>query len=338
MRVLTEKTEIRSAIQQVLSDPKDERIVLVAYVGAGALDFLPKPKGVKIFCWPQAGGTNPKAVSDLLRKGADVQFVKRLHAKVYWSRTKGAVVGSANLTENALGERAQHEVAVALKSDAVDMKQLLTKLNVIRDRDAALKRLWKQHNEFYSKLGKRGSGGARSSEPIPTFAEWYATRTGGPSWRLSFYTREGKPADDATKKYWSETGYGDYAYFLSTERDDALEKRAFALALRVPKKGRLQLKKAELEWWMPDYMTKSEESGYKEDPIHWFARGDYSKSADQPFKLDKKFKAALVDLLNERGGYHWMSMQRGAYNLNSQFLRDLYHKYLRASRRSSRRT
>ena len=93
MKVITQATSIRAAVKHLLSDSDDERVVAVAYVGADALSFLPAPKGLTVYCWAQAGGTNPYAIEELIRAGVEVRFVRRLHAKVYWSRNRGALIG-----------------------------------------------------------------------------------------------------------------------------------------------------------------------------------------------------------------------------------------------------
>jgi hypothetical protein len=62
-----------------------------------------EPKGLIVYCWPNVAATNPDGVKDLISKGASVYFVERLHMKLFWSESGGAVVGSCNLTQNALG-------------------------------------------------------------------------------------------------------------------------------------------------------------------------------------------------------------------------------------------
>src|ERR1051325_7986254 len=121
MKIITEPARIRAALHDLLSDPNDERVAAVAYVGADALSFLSAPTGITIYCWPQAGGTNPIAVEELVRNGIKVNFVKRLHAKVYWSQSRGALIGSANLTSNALGEGGLREAVVWVPPGAFDM-------------------------------------------------------------------------------------------------------------------------------------------------------------------------------------------------------------------------
>lgn len=124
MRVLFTTEEIRDEIQRLMA-PGTRRVILAAFVGAGATTYVPKPKGVMIVCWPRAGGTNPHAIRELKRKGAIIRFSDKLHMKLYWARGRGAIIGSANLSTNALGAGGLKELAVLLNSDAVNINELL---------------------------------------------------------------------------------------------------------------------------------------------------------------------------------------------------------------------
>jgi len=93
MKLLTSSREIRDAIRDLMSDAQDDRKIAVAYVGADALKYLPNASGVIVYCWPQPGGTNPHGVEELLQAEATVHFVERLHAKVFWSRKNGTILG-----------------------------------------------------------------------------------------------------------------------------------------------------------------------------------------------------------------------------------------------------
>src|SRR5882762_3177429 len=88
--------------------PKDRRVVMVAYVGADALKFLPNPKGIRVICSPVLG-TSHVALEELKKRGATVEASDRLHMKVYWSERNGCVMASANLSRNALGMKGLNE-------------------------------------------------------------------------------------------------------------------------------------------------------------------------------------------------------------------------------------
>ncbi|MGK5083737.1 phospholipase D family protein [Bdellovibrionota bacterium FG-1] len=72
----------------------------VAYIGRSASKALPKHK-VTLLCNFDSMGTNPEEILTLKKKHFRVRKIKNLHAKVYCS-SRGAIVGSANLSTNGL--------------------------------------------------------------------------------------------------------------------------------------------------------------------------------------------------------------------------------------------
>lgn len=101
--ILYDAEAIRGKIKSVLATRNGRRYALVAFVGQDALAFVHEPKGLIVYCWPNVAATSPDGVKSLISKGAKVYFVDRLHMKLFWSNAGGAVIGSCNLTQNALG-------------------------------------------------------------------------------------------------------------------------------------------------------------------------------------------------------------------------------------------
>ena len=101
--ILYSAEEIRREIQSVLNSNNGQRCAIVAFVGQDVLDFIQEPAGLTVYCWPNVAATHPDGINNLLSKGAVVFFVDRLHVKLFWSADGGAVLGSCNLTRNALG-------------------------------------------------------------------------------------------------------------------------------------------------------------------------------------------------------------------------------------------
>jgi hypothetical protein len=124
-RFLRDGQSIRKEVRRLFSEEKGRRVALVAFVGKSAEAYLPKPSGLELICWPQAPGTNPATITFLLKKKVDVRFARRLHMKVYWTESRGAVVASANLSTNAYGAGALHEAGVLLPSSAININSLL---------------------------------------------------------------------------------------------------------------------------------------------------------------------------------------------------------------------
>lgn len=90
MRPLLSANAIRTAVHNVLADPAQERIVAVAFVGKKPTRWLPSDMtGIKLYCWPKPGSTDPVSIAALLDEHVDVHFVEDLHAKVFWESLAG---------------------------------------------------------------------------------------------------------------------------------------------------------------------------------------------------------------------------------------------------------
>lgn len=117
---LSSPAELREAIKAITAPSSGKRVVVAAFVGRDALAFIPKPSGVRVYCWDNPLATHPDGIADLIAKGATVYFVTGLHAKVYWSSGGGVLVASSNVSANALDEEAaQLETGVLFTSSAV---------------------------------------------------------------------------------------------------------------------------------------------------------------------------------------------------------------------------
>jgi hypothetical protein len=140
-RFLPDGQTIRQTVRRIFSEEKRRRVALVAFVGGNAQAYLPRPRGLQLVCWPQAPGTDPATVKFLLKRKVNVCFSKRLHMKVYWTQSRGAVVASANLSTNAYGAGALHEAGVFLPSSSIDIDALLKSVAPYEVTNAALKKL-----------------------------------------------------------------------------------------------------------------------------------------------------------------------------------------------------
>lgn len=167
--VLYTSAQVRSAITNVLGDPKSRRVVISAFVGEDAAAFLPRPKDIHLVCWPLPGATSPNVLRGLMHRGVQVEFADKLHMKVYWSDRRGAVVASANLSTNALGAGDLREAGVRLPPGALDIDRLLHSLRTYPATASRLRRLDTAHKRFIT-----GRTRIRDTAPARTFAEWYA--------------------------------------------------------------------------------------------------------------------------------------------------------------------
>ena len=151
MTFLYRSHDVMKGIRELFSTGKGRRVALVGFVGDGAEAYLPKPKSLELICWPKAGGTNPKQIIALRKRGIKVQFASSLHMKVYWAEDKGAIITSANLSTNALGAGDLKEVGVGLCDTDVDIDKLIEIANPREVTKAELTRLAVQHKAYWIK-------------------------------------------------------------------------------------------------------------------------------------------------------------------------------------------
>ncbi len=113
--ILQDSKAVREKVKAILAAP-GRKVAIVAFVGEDAEIYLgPKKMASRFTVGPRAGGTNPRAIRNLINKhDCKVHFVDRLHMKIFWSQKAGCVIGSANLTNNALGEYGLFEAGVFL--------------------------------------------------------------------------------------------------------------------------------------------------------------------------------------------------------------------------------
>jgi hypothetical protein len=329
---------MRAAIRHVLAPGRRKRVVAVAFVGRDALRFLPSPRGIEIYCWPKAGGTNPDAVRQLLAAGAIVEFVEHLHMKLYSSVDGGAVIGSANLTDNALGERGLIECGVYVGKGFVDAHSLLKKLEIVGDFDARLRRLYKEHVAFYqrnpfTKTRKRGVVAVRSLPSLP-FIEWYEGGASKQPWRWGWYDEDNSAPSDTTSRLADETGSGKYWRVLGVERQNILSPNEFTMNLLVQGRANGRVKIGRPSWWIPEICIKSSSKSWKDYPFLWFAQTAPSADLRPPFdERDPAFVKALRKTIDDFGGVNVIYTEPRVPK--AAFLQALANHYRSLSGRSS---
>jgi len=112
--------------------------IAVAYLGWGWTKYLIEPKKIEYIVVSTDIGTNPAAVATLVAEigWAKVFLLDHLHAKIYIG-SGTAIIGSANLSDNALSGVGLEEIAVNIADD-----DTVHELGVIADeiRDKANKK------------------------------------------------------------------------------------------------------------------------------------------------------------------------------------------------------
>ena len=186
-KILYNSDEIRKELIKLFSSSNYRRVAITAFVGEGAENYLPKdPKGLSLICWPKAGGTNPHVLDKLHNRGVKISFVDSLHMKLYWAESAGAIITSANLSNNALGGTNLKEVGILIPSDEIDIDEIISLLNRRDLSVRELEKLYKEHDVFYS---NRQNNYVQQKSSIYTFAQWYETSRAH-TWKISYWEEE----------------------------------------------------------------------------------------------------------------------------------------------------
>lgn len=163
MKFLSNPAKIRRHLVNAL-ETSESLDAAVAFVGRDWVDIIGTFSGpVRLICWLSSTNTNPYAVEQMMRReNICVHHLPAMHAKVYLleGQLLRCIVGSANLTENALSEdnaSGQCEAAI----EVWDKETVRTIKRWFED-------LWKEHAQPISKAdlhsAKEAWDKARSSK------------------------------------------------------------------------------------------------------------------------------------------------------------------------------
>lgn len=297
MKILSSSNELKAAIQSLLLDDLEKRIIAVAYVGDNAISYLPSPKGIDLYCSVNIPGTNPNSLRTLKKNGVNVYEVKDLHSKIYWSESFGVIIGSANLSNNGLSENGNHEVGVLLPKGSFDVKKYVSTLESTEVDYARLNELEKIYNTYMLKNKRKPMN---KNKKTPSFWEWNDLIDS--EWRVYPWTIEGRlPKDVETKLKYTHSESEDYD-FMQTESSKAYDIGGWVLNVKEIWKGDELIGAKELSWCVPELRIKSLQKNSQNLPFCWIQIGQHI-SAHEPFNLrDKKFQrafeSAYIELTN----------------------------------------
>jgi hypothetical protein len=285
--ILYRSADVRKKIIDIFEASASRRVAIVAFVGDGAETYIPNPKGVEVVCWPKAGGTNPDAIRRLIENGARVYFCDSLHMKVYWTKDKGAVITSANLSQNALGSGNLREVGIWVEPGQVDIDRILKSLNYWKVSARDLHALDIAHREYHvrNRLGHRKT-------QILAFPEWYdsAHRTG---WRLCWWSPAKTKLAKAARPILERTyGVSDAEDFAHAAAQTEYPKKSWVLCF-TDTKNRL----VSFSWMYVDQVVrvrKSDKHAYQPDfPYQVIQAWPMKRYTLPPFRVDNKFRKAF---------------------------------------------
>jgi hypothetical protein len=287
MRILYSSSDVRAGILDVFSKARGRRVAIAAFVGVGAESYLPNLKlgGLELYCWPKAGGTNPDALRLLRTNGAKIFFVDSLHMKLYWSRERGAVITSANLSTNALGAGDLKEFGVRLRSAEIDIDRVVRSL---RARPMSRQELLKLDRE-HTLLAARARTLLNHSGDGIAFPAWYSSPLRR-DWKLGWWSEEfslSKATGSLVKN----------AYSLNEPDCTLGAKRGnFVAGDWILNFRLLPTSVALIRWMCVDHVVpvpKSDKNYDRQYPCEVIQAWPLKRYPPPPFRNDQKFRNAL---------------------------------------------
>lgn len=314
MHYLHNSQEIKKQLAKLFSE-KGKKWAVVGFVGYNALDYLPtRVSDLSVVCWPKAGGTNPDGVRRLIDHGISVYFCDRLHQKIYWRQDAGLVVGSANLSENALGDAGLHEFGVYCDDKQFDIHQVLDALSYEQVTPEALEKLDVEHVAQARLKEKVGSNTSRADS---TFLE--VIRTQHPkSWKLVTFSELRKSNDQIQAEI--ETHFNTRNWVNDNDVDSSkFQIGDFVLQVKINDDGLIE--RANGRWLLVDHIAG------KGRTLAVVQVSKLDNRTPPPFVIDGKFKKHLKEAFNATED--WDRIHDNDYVVRSSFvraIRDLYGK------------
>jgi hypothetical protein len=291
-KILYTSADVRKTIIDIFSKSRGRRVAITAFVGGGAETYLPKPAGIELVCWPQAGGTNPDAVRKLMKIGVKVVFADALHMKIYWTEDQGAVITSANLSTNALGAGGLLELGVLLHSTSIDIEKILRSIKQREVSSKELDRLEREHYIYHSR-NNITIGRSRTVD----FLEWYSLPN-RKTWRIGYHTKTGDFSSASKEIAKAEYGIKDPNTFISCAA------KTFRQADRVLTFYLGKKSISDLEWLSVDYIVPTSKTDKEYEPDYPFQALQIwpeKRYPPPPFKVDKKFCNAFAAAIKAIG-------------------------------------
>jgi hypothetical protein len=291
-KILYTSTDVRRTIIDIFSKTKGRRVAITAFVGSGAEAYLPKPKGIELICWPQAGGTNPNAIRLLIKRGVIVSFADRLHMKIYWTEDHGAVITSANLSTNALGVGNLKEMGILVPSNKVDINKVMKGTNPDSDITGQLLQLDKDHQRYHINNKKRSNVSQGQ-----TYLDWYSL-TPRKEWKVSYAEPTGVISRQSKAIAKEEYQISEPKDFISCPKG-IFSKEDWVLTFFVKRN-----RPVDIGWLYVDYLAKiaRNEKGYHRDnPFQAVQVWPNDRYPPPPFKVDQNFRNGLKAAIQKIG-------------------------------------
>ena len=279
MRILYTSAELRSAVHR-LFDTDGRRVALVAFVGDGAEDFLPRPNGLQLVCCPDGHATDPDELRRLMASGVKVKFSDRLHMKLYWSRL-GAVIASANLSRNGLGGGLR-ELGVLLEPGTVDIKRLLEAANPHRPTTKEMHRLDRERRDR-----PKPRPGPKPPPRRTTFGDWLK-QPHRRTWKMGWWDKQGSVSSSTRALCEKLFGVKDVDDFLQCQKGD-YNKHDWVLRFWTGGGSA-----GSPDWLFVDHVARDPKSDTPEYPYEAVQLYPLRNYGEPPFDCrEKRFRAAF---------------------------------------------
>jgi len=288
MDYLRNSKEIRRRLD-VLFSGDGQKWAIVGFVGIDALDHLPAPiSELSVICWPKAGGTNPDGVRQLIDSGVTVYFCDRLHQKLYWKKDVGLIVGSANLSKNALGDSGLHEFAVFCDDRDFDIATVLASLKYRPVTEGELAILDVADTAYALHLPRKS---VRTASRGQTFLEAVATKF-PKRWKLADWSEKRNMSDRTSIAIRAEVNvkFGANKWVFDIDvKAESCEVGDFVLCVRTNDDGFVD--RANARWLRVDSFIRSQ-------GCHALVQVVKEQTVAPPFLIDAAFKRHLKTAFN----------------------------------------
>lgn len=325
MEILTTNSEIQDKIRWVLGDHRDKRIVLVAFVGKEPERYIDRPEGIDLYCWLKIPGTNPNGLRSLLGK-ANLFAVKNLHTKIYWSRKRGSVVGSANLSQEALEDGNQYELAVYLPPGKLDVRPLLKRFIANPIDKLTVDRFEERYNIYRLRNPNemKGRNTSRHRTTSRSFLEWCESK--GPAWNLYWWGKLAYPPEDAVDAIEREKGSRYYHDYICSDSRNHYRLGEWVLSFKEGQYTNGDIRPLSLSWFIPEVYGITRSKEWSDYPHLWFQVG--TELPQPPFNLrDGIFRKVLTRAIIQLGGDVENVVKQGT-RPTERFLHTLEERYL----------
>jgi hypothetical protein len=253
-----------------------------------------------------AGGTHPDGIDALLTAGVNVRFVDRLHTKIYSGRSKGVVIGSANLSQNALGDGGLIEAGMFLPPGNPGIDAFLASLRsraigIDDPRFPEVLHRLRIEDMLERQRNPQKKGDRMFSKRMLTFGEWLEMPC-PEQWQLGLWSENVDPPKDAINVFKEMHGAVSYTNWRSGSHVNELQPGTATIDCQLHGTKWGVNKSPAPFWWYPEKPIVSAQKNWAGAPYQWFARVNVPAGRSGPFDVkEARFRTALDAAVRDFG-------------------------------------